>query len=299
MKIGDIVISLGISLVILFASIALSRRQTPPQTYTTQSGELTLTHTAPQLIVGKDVPARLDVEVTGGLLPDSATLFVYLRPTESAADTAFKRAPMLTIIGEGLIYRRDLTNSGIGKNFEYFIQLIAPSDSTFADTVLATIPAERQTNPKSLLTVRFEGSAPKSLLYSHVALMFAAFCLMILAVLSSMTYPKDPGALTRAGRMSVLVVLLLLIGVFGIGAKIELVMYGSSWSGVPVGGNLTDTASAILLLYWAVVVLILRKQIVSAESSEELITQRVQILLIIGAALAAVCYLIPHGAGRV
>lgn len=299
MKIGDFVISIGITLVVLFISISLSRRKAPAETYTVQCGELTLSHLAPRISLGMDVPARLDVSVAGGLLPDSATLFVYLRPADSPADTVFKRAPMLTVTGEGLTYRRDLRNSGTGKKFEYFIQLVAPKDSTLVDTILAAIPAAHMADPKAVLSVRFEGAAPSRLLYTHVGVMFAAFCLMVLAVLSSLTYPKDSGAITRAARFAAAVVLLLLIGVFGIGTKIELAMYGSSWSGIPVGGNLTDSAAAILFLYWAVVVLILRKQIVNVESSEELITQRVQLLLIVGVALAAVAYLIPHGAGRI
>ena len=299
LKIGEIVISLGITLAVLFIAISLSRRETAPENYTVPWGELNLTHTAPETVIGRIAPARLEVAVTGGLLPDSASIFVYLRPADSPADTAFKRAPMLTVIGEGLRYRRDLNNAGIGKKFEYFIRLVAPKDSTLADTVLATIPQQRTVDGKSVITVRFEDVRPTKLIYSHVAVMFAAFCLMLLAAFSSLSYPKDPRSITRAARLAVAVVSLLLVGIFGIGTKIELAMYGSSWSGFPSGGNLTDTGAAILLLYWSVVVLILRKQIINVESSEELITKRVQLLLIIGTVLAAICYLIPHGTGRV
>ena len=298
MKIGDFVIALGLTLAVLFIALSLSRREIPSRELTSKFEDLTITHTAFAIARGDSAPARIDVEVDGGLLPDSATLFLYLRPANSPAGTNFKRAPMLTVPGPGLTYRRELTYQGIGKEYEYYIRLVAPKDSTGADTVLAAIPAEDQTEATNLLTVRFEGSAPRGVLIAHIAAMFGALMAMVLAVMAALSYPKLPTGFMWAARMSLFALVLLVIGVVGFGVKIEKAMYGSGWSGFPVGGNITDTASVLVILYWLVVVVILSGELASAETSEDLLPQRIRMLLIIGAALAAVSYLIPHGLGR-
>lgn len=298
MKFGDFVIALGITLAVLFIALSLSRSETPSRELTTNYEELTLSHKSFSISRGDSTPARIDVRVEGGLLPDSSTLFLYMRPAKSPEGTNFRRAPMLTVPGEGLIYRRELTFQGIGKEYEYYIRLVAPKDSTRADTVLAAIPAESQFEASTLLTVRFEGEARRSLQIAHITIMFIALLAMMLAVLAALSYPKLATGFSWAARMSLLALSLLIIGVFGLGTKIEKAMYGSSWSGFPVGGNVTDTASALVALYWLVVVLILRGELFSSEGSGDLLPRRIRMLLIIGAALAVVSYLIPHGLGR-
>lgn len=299
MKIGDIIIAFGVTLAILFVSISLSRQEFEATDYTASHEGLTLTHSAPEFTKGELAPARLDVKVDGGLLPDSSTLFVYLRPANSPADTAFRRAPMLTVPGEGLVYRRDLLNQGTGKRFEYFIQLIAPKDSTLADTVLATIPSEHSTNSPMVLNVLFKGTPPRNITIARLAVMFTALLLMLLASLSSMAYPKDSGAITRAGRLSFISVLLVLIGVFLLGTKVGLATSGQAWSGFPLGHSLSDTASALLVIYWMTVILILRKQIFKSESAEDLVSRRIQLLLASGVVLAIITVLIPNGIGQI
>jgi len=299
MKIGDIIIALGITLAVLFVSMSLSRQEIDPTDYTASFDGLTLTHSAPEFTKGELAPARLDVKVDGGLLPDSSTIFVYLRPANSLADTAFRRAPMLTVPGEGLVYRRDLLNQGTGKRFEYYIQLVAPKDSTMTDTVLATIPAEHSTNSAKVLSVLFKGTPPRNITIARLAVMFAALLLMLLAFFSSMAYPKDLGAITRAGRLSFIGTLLVLVGVFLLGTKVGLATSGQAWSGLPIGSNLSDTASALLVIFWLAVILILRKQIFKGESAEDLVSRRVQLLLASGVVLAIVTVLIPNGIGRI
>lgn len=298
MKIGDTIIALGITLAVLFVSLSLSRREIPAVDYSVLYNGLTLTHSAVEATRGELAPARLEVKIDGGLLPDSSTLFVYLRPADSPADTAFRRAPMLTVPGEGLVYRRDLLSQGTGKKFEYFIQLIAPKDSTLADTVLATIPAAHNSDPTRLLSVIFEGTPPRKILIARVIVMFAALFLMLLAMLSALAYPKDDSAFVRAGRLAFVCFLLLVVGVFLLGTKIGLATNGLAWNGLPVGTNLGDTASALLVLFWLVVVMVLRKQIFKGVDSEELIGQRVKLLLIAGVVLGIITALIPDGIGR-
>lgn len=298
MKFGDIIIAVGITLAVLFASLSLSKRDIPTTEYSTAYDGLTMTHTAAEVTRGELAPARLEVKVEGGLLPDSSTLFVYLHPANSPADTAFRRAPMLTVPGEGLVYRRDLLSQGTGKKFEYYIRLVAPKDTTMADTVLATIPEGNISNPRAVLSVLFEGTPPKKILIARIAVMFAGFLLLVLSMLSSMTYPKDPGAFVRAGRLALVGLLLLLVGVLLLGTKIGLATNGQAWSGVPLGSNLSDSVSAVLILFWLIVVLILRRQIFKGESSEELIGRRIQYLLVAGVVLAVITALIPGGIGR-
>ena len=298
MKFGDIIIAVGITLAVLFVSLSLSKRDIPTKEYSTAYDGLTMTHTAAEVTRGELAPARLEVKVGGGLLPDSSTLFVYLRPADSPVDTAFRRAPMLTVPGEGLVYRRDLLSQGTGKKFEYYIRLVAPKDTTMADTVLATIPEGNISNHRAVLSVLFEGTPPKKILIARIAVMFAGFLLLVLSMLSSMAYPEDSGAFVRAGRLALVGLLLLLVGVLLLGTKIGLATNGQAWSGAPLGGSLSDSVSAVLVLFWLVVVLVLRRQIFKGESSEALIGRRIQYLLVAGVVLAVITALIPGGIGR-
>ena len=102
----------------------------------------------------------------------------------------------------------------------------------------------------------------------------------------------------RAGRLALVGLLLLLVGVLLLGTKIGLATNGQAWSGAPLGGSLSDSVSAVLVLFWLVVVLVLRRQIFKGESSEELIGRRIQYLLVAGVVLAVITALIPGGIGR-
>lgn len=295
MKFGEIVIAAGITLLVLFVVLYSTKHEEPAVEYSTQYRDLLLMHSAYSVSKGIGAPARFDISVAGGLLPDSSTLSVLVRPVGSTADTTFRKAPMLTVPGEGLVYRRDLVFPGVGKEFEYYFRLEAPKDSTMVDTTLATIPESQGSTPSTLLRVRFEGGISKSLRVGYLILMFAALFLLMLAMVLMLPYPKDPSALTRAIRLTSAALLMLVVGVFVFGTKIESALFGTGWKAFPLGSDLSDTVSLLVVLFLSFIVVSFWKAVLRSDvAASKISPATTRLLFMIAAAAVAAGYLVPH-----
>jgi len=302
MRVAEFAMAVGGTLIVLFLALFLSRRDVPVTHYEASWEELTLRHEHRAIVRGGEAPARFDVTVDGGLLPDSSVLAVYLRPYFHGAvgDRAeYKSVPLLTVAGEGLLYRRELVNQGVGKEFEYYLRLSATLDSITVDSTLATIPSEHRLDPAKTLKVRFEGAPNKALLVAHIVLMYLGLLAAFLAVFAG--YDSRPGAKRqeRIGRFVLLILLLLVIGVFALGTQIERQTYGTWWSGIPVSTNLTDTFSLVLCLYWILAMIGLKGSAWSGESAQDLVNlPTARVIAVVGLILMVIFYLVPHGSGR-
>ncbi len=303
MRIAEFLIALGGTLIVLFLALFLSKREIPTVVYDTAWNDLTLRHTNQRTVIGKDESARFDVEVIGGLLPDSGALAVYLRPYFHGATgvpAEFKSAPMLTVPGEGLVYRRELVNQGVGSEFEYYLRLSAIVDSTGTDSTLATIPAQFLLDQSSTLKIRFEGKPNSIVLVAHIAFMYAALLIVFLAVFSGLADKNTANLSARCGKLVLVATALLLVGVFILGTVVERQSYGTFWSGIPVSTNLTDTYSLLLCLYWVGLLVCLKGSAFKSNPERDLISrQTARILTVVGLIGMIVIFLLPHGTGRI
>ncbi len=303
MRIAEFLIALGGTLIVLFFALFLSKREIPKVIYDAAWNDLTLRHTNQRTVVGKDESARFDVEIVGGLLPDSGSLAVYLRPYFRGATgepAEFKSAPMLTVPGEGLVYRRELVNQGVGSEFEYYLRLSAIVDSTGTDSMLATIPSQFLQDRSSTLKIRFEGKPNSIVLVAHIACMYAALLAVFLAVFSGLADKNASNLSTRLGKLVLLATALLVVGVFLLGTVVERQSYGTFWSGVPVGTNMTDTYSLLLCLFWVGMLVCLKGSAFKSNPEKDLISrQTARILIVVGLIAMIIVFLIPHGTGRI
>lgn len=302
MRVAEYIIALGGTLIVLFLSLFLSKQTLPVFDYDTSWNDITLRHPHQALAKGADPSARFDVEVVGGLLPDSSNLLVYLRPYfhgASGEPAEFKSAPLLTVPGEGLLYRRELVNQGVGKEFEYYLSLTAIKDSTGADTTLATIPRQYLTDQKSTLKVRFEGKPNTPVLIIHIALMYCALFAAFLAVFAGFDDRPGINRSRRIGRSTLAIVIFLIVSVFVLGPVIERQTYGTFWSGIPISTNLTDTFSLLLCLFWLGMLILLKGSSLAGKSEKDLVAlPAARALAIVGLIAMIIVYLIPHGTGR-
>ncbi len=103
------------------------------------------------------------------------------------------------------------------------------------------------------VVLRFKGHVPLGILLAHVLVMFAAMLLSTragLAALDKKDHPRLFGAWT---------VLFLLVGGFVLGPLVQKLAFGTWWTGVPFGWDLTDNKTLIALVIWIIAMVAGRK----------------------------------------
>ena len=128
------------------------------------------------------------------------------------------------------------------------------------------------------------------LLLSHIATMFLGLLLFVLASYRSWQFLKARGGYEGIEKTSLWALLFLFIGGFPLGFLMGYFTFGKPWTGFPVGGDVTDTKTLIVFLYWLVVAGLFR----ASGSEDEGKRRRYARLVIWGTVLAVVIYAIPH-----
>ncbi len=103
---------------------------------------------------------------------------------------------------------------------------------------------ERIRFPERPVIARFKGSVPLAVLVPHIAAMFLGMILSTRAGLE---------ALTREGRLRGLVLAALgcfVLGGLVLGPVVQKAAFGSFWTGVPFGYDLTDNKTLVTVLVW-------------------------------------------------
>ena len=93
-------------------------------------------------------------------------------------------------------------------------------------------------------TVRFRGHVPVSILGVHVLLMFVGMLIANRAGLEAIRRGSDPRSL------AIWATALLGVGGLVLGPVVQWYSFGEFWTGFPVGKDLTDNKTAVVLLIW-------------------------------------------------
>ncbi len=114
--------------------------------------------------------------------------------------------------------------------------------------------------PRGMIPViRFKGAVPFAVLLPHILLMFAAMLLSNRAGLEAISKNGKP-----AGYAFWAVGLLFLGGMI-MGPMVQKFAFGSFWSGIPLGWDLTDNKTLIAMVGWIIAVIaIMRRKHVRA-----------------------------------
>jgi len=103
------------------------------------------------------------------------------------------------------------------------------------------------------VVIRFKGHVPLGILLAHILVMFAAMLLSTragLAALDKKDHPRLFGAWT---------IFFLFVGGFVFGPIVQKLAFGSWWTGVPFGWDLTDNKTLIALVIWIIAMVAGRK----------------------------------------
>lgn len=156
-----------------------------------------------------------------------------------------------------------------------------------------TLPAQADAGQGYLL--RFKGHAPIPLLLGHIGTMFSGALLFLLGAIFSVGYLRKGQRFERISQSVAWGTLLIFIGGFPLGMAMGYAVFGKPWTGLPIGGDVTDTKTLIVFIYWMVAVLLLKGTIFQGGRGKDWVNHKTFAgLTILGTILTALIYLIPH-----
>jgi hypothetical protein len=103
--------------------------------------------------------------------------------------------------------------------------------------------------PPRPVIARFKGEVPASLLVPHVAAMFLGMLLSTATGFAALV--RD----VRLRWLTLLTLLLIVVGGLVLGPLVQKAAFGSYWTGIPFGIDLTDNKTLLATLFWIVAAL--------------------------------------------
>ena len=134
---------------------------------------------------------------------------------------------------DGNLLTANLPSQPPAGQLEYYVELQA-------DGQRIIIPEQRTA------VIRFKGDVPQVVLASHILFIFAAMLLSSRTGLEAI----NPNGSSR--RLTMWTTVLLFIGGLLLGALVQKYAFGSYWTGVPLGWDLTDNKTLIAFIGWGI-----------------------------------------------
>ena len=258
--------------------------------------ELTFMHTVTHVIKGDSTKALISLRIENGLPPENSVVSVGYRPriaSQSSPDFPTRKAEALLQPGEGLLYQAEIPNIGRGQEISYWFQLENEEGET-----MTVFPA-RNDSQNEKLWIRFEGSRSTPLLIVHIGFMFGSFLLMVLAFMTAWEHVKESAVLHRLSKLVLWATVCLFIGVIPVGFWINYQVYAAYWTGFPLGRDITDSKSLLILLYWILLLFYFKGSVFSQNPARNLAgAAGLKWMTIFGVLLSLAAFLIPHSSGN-
>jgi len=94
------------------------------------------------------------------------------------------------------------------------------------------------------VVIRFKGHVSSAVLVAHIIVMFLGILLSVRAGLAAINRHEN------AARLAQCTAILIFIGGFILGPVVQKMAFGVFWSGFPVGKDLTDTKTLLMMIAW-------------------------------------------------
>lgn len=192
----------------------------------------------------------------------------------------FEELPMDRVRGTK-VFVGSIPGREMGKRSFYYIRAV---DSHRNEVRIPPTAPE-----KPLLYVTFRGDTRLPALIAHIVLTFGALFLLThalyyaLRILGGLALKKEEGRCISnvlAGWIA------FAVSTIPLGIYISISTLGEGWSGWPVGHDITDTKSLVLVIFWGIPAVLYW----SRRTSKRALSW----LVVAGAVLTALVYLIPH-----
>ena len=168
-----------------------------------------------------------------------------------------------------------------GKKWFYHIDVIKDN------VLLTTLPADRDQ------FIKFKGHISPLILIPHILFMFATIFFGMMAIFTSVDLARGKGDVKRSVLFVLLTFISAFIGGIPLGIAVSAQTFGGSgWGGWPLGTDITDSKTEVLLLFWLVTLILSWKGLKGQKLpiSDSLYSA----LVIISLVVTFITFLIPH-----
>jgi hypothetical protein len=138
------------------------------------------------------------------------------------------------------------------------------------------------------------GKLPGWLLVAHLAAMFVALALFLISAIAGAASVKT-GRFPVAGlKAATAGLVMLVIGGFALGCVCAYLTFGTPWTGFPVGKDITDNKTLLILVYWTVLVGACKFGLFGRPNETTGAGPRLAGIMIAGLVASTVLYLVKH-----
>jgi hypothetical protein len=221
----------------------------------------------------------------------------------------------MTPSGEPNEYSADLPGQTPGTKISYFISVAD------RDEHLTQQPKYAPYRTYDFNVLPYRGEATPGLLYTHVIFIVGAIFFVVASALYSVKYLRTGNGFNRSLQTAGIATGMIFIGGFPLGFIIAYQVFGTPWTGIPFGWDITDNKTLVIFLYWGISLFLVRGSILTRFSvgkgrfcpfrwliklinksaisetkprKDKISHQRFAKLAIIGAILTVALYLVPH-----
>lgn len=242
---------------------------------------ITLSSAVYQRMTGPTRPVRGSVEIG-----ETDVKYKLIRTHNSTGDAIMNITVADPAVTGELRYRRykshdDWSAVPLGRNGDDLVVVIPqqpPAGKVMYQVSLIGESGVRHNLTDEPIIIRFKGPVPLSILILHVIFMFSAMLLSTRAGLEAVAGGKKCYAFTFVTAI------LLFIGGLILGPIVQKYAFGAYWTGWPFGHDLTDTKTAVAMLFW--VIALWRSRTKGKGNA----------WIIIAAIVTLAVYIIPHSA---
>ncbi len=172
-----------------------------------------------------------------------------------------------------------------GSLIKYYVEGRAGAD------LVVQVPAK----DKPRFEFYFKGTPNRVVLISHIVVIFAALFFFILTGYFAYRAMRERRASLHVPRLGLVGTVLFFIASIPLGMIIAYHTYGTPWTGFPVGNDLTDNKSLVILLYWTAATFFYRGSALKKDPSSDILPGRaLPYVYIAGVVIAVILFLLPH-----
>jgi len=222
----------------------------------------------------------IEAEITGGPPGSQVTAFIFYR-TDARP---FQVSDMSAL--DKTRYFGAIPPQSRGDVLQYYIEARTASD------IVARVPAKERAEG---FTVKVKGKPNTYLLLTHVIIIFIALFFFLFAGYLSVRALQHRRSLLYIPRVAFLGTAIFFVASIPLGMAVAYQTYGVPWTGFPVGDDLTDNKSLVILIYWIVCAVLYRGSLWRKDPSHDLLPMiTLPYVHLAGSILAAVLFALPH-----
>ncbi len=228
--------------------------------------------------VGTDAPVSAEIEVSEDV--KAVRLFLYYTAGDEPQEVI-----ELEFLESGN-YFAAIPSQRRGTNMEYYLEARAGRD------LVVRVPRDVE-RPGFAFT--YKGIPNQALLIAHIVLMFVALFIFLLCGFLAFRALRHRRVVIDIPRLSFLGAVIFFISSFPLGMIVAFQTFGTPWTGFPVGRDITDNKSLVIVLYWVAASLLYRGSIMKKDPARDLLGMKpLPYIYLVGVILTVVMFLIPH-----